>query len=87
MLTVCKLLLLTTPFGMVLQYFTSDKDIFSFTRNSKTFVFSTVILMVVLRILALVLEHSGKIIRLVPWRLPTQTLRRSAQVSSSGEIS
>jgi hypothetical protein len=63
-----KLLLLTTPFGMVLQYFGSEKDIFSFTRNAKTFVFATLILMAVLRLLTVVLEHSGKLMNMLPWK-------------------
>ncbi|KAH7401888.1 hypothetical protein DE146DRAFT_444682 [Phaeosphaeria sp. MPI-PUGE-AT-0046c] len=65
-----ELLLLTTPFGIVLQYFGSEKDIFSFARNTKTFLVSTLILMLVLRVLALLLEHSDKLLRLSPWKLP-----------------
>ncbi|KAH4196657.1 hypothetical protein HBH98_032210 [Parastagonospora nodorum] len=61
-----ELLLLPTPFGMVLQYFSSEKDIFSFSRNTKTFVLYTIILMIILCLLVVLLEHSGKLLRLSP---------------------
>ncbi|KAH4071235.1 hypothetical protein HBI23_101520 [Parastagonospora nodorum] len=79
-----ELLLLTTPFGMVLQYFGSEKDIFSFSRNTKTFVLSTIILMIILRLLAVLLEHSGKLLRLSPWGQPARVGRRTSSVSDQG---
>jgi hypothetical protein len=69
---------------MVLQYFGSEKDIFSFTRNTKTFVLSTVILMMVLRLLALLLEHSGKLLRLSPWRRSKGIARQDSSATRQG---
>ncbi|KAI8935688.1 hypothetical protein NX059_007209 [Plenodomus lindquistii] len=57
-----ELLLFTTPFAMVLQYFGSEKDIFSFKRNPTTFIIATLVLMLVLRLLTLLLEHPDRIL-------------------------
>jgi hypothetical protein len=69
---------------MVLQYFGSEKDIFSFTRNAKTFVFATLILMAVLRLLTLLLEHSGRIIKMLPWKIPFQSRRQESLTADQG---
>lgn len=63
-----ELLLFTTPFAMVLQYFGSENNIFSFKRNPTTFVVATLILMLVLRILTLLLEHADGLIKLATSR-------------------
>ncbi|CAN9390927.1 unnamed protein product [Alternaria alternata] len=60
-----ELLLLTTPFGIVLQYFGSEQEIFSFNRNPKTFVLATIVLMLVLRLLTLSLEYGGILFKLI----------------------
>ncbi|CAN9133224.1 unnamed protein product [Alternaria alternata] len=60
-----ELLLLTTPFGIVLQYFGSEQEIFSFNRNPKTFVLATIVLMLVLRLLTLSLEYGGVLFKLI----------------------
>ena len=82
LLTSHQLLLFTTPFGMVLQYFGSEKDIFSFTRNPKSFVVATLILMLVLRILTLLLEHAEFLLRLFTWK---KSPARSSQQRPSSE--
>ncbi|KAH9860765.1 hypothetical protein J1614_012098 [Plenodomus biglobosus] len=63
-----ELLLFTTPFAMVLQYFGSENNIFSFKRNPTTFVVATLILMLILRILTLLLEHADGLIKLATSR-------------------
>ncbi|KAL1793160.1 hypothetical protein ACET3X_008142 [Alternaria dauci] len=77
-----ELLLLTTPFGMVLQYFGSEQDIFSFNRNPKTFVLATVVLMLVLRLLTLFLEYGGTLYA----RMYQKSSKQSATLSPSEEI-
>ncbi|KAF1845932.1 uncharacterized protein K460DRAFT_417114 [Cucurbitaria berberidis CBS 394.84] len=67
-----ELLLFTTPFGMVLQYFGSEKDIFSFNRNPKTFILATLILMLVLRLFTLLLEHADGLLKFIPWKPPAR---------------
>jgi hypothetical protein len=49
------LVLATTPFIITLQYFTSDRKLFPFERNARTFFVSVLVLMPVLFILALML--------------------------------
>ncbi|EUC36893.1 hypothetical protein COCCADRAFT_33883 [Bipolaris zeicola 26-R-13] len=71
-----ELLLLTTPFGMVLQYFDSEAQILFFKRSPKTFVLATIVLMLLLRLLALALQHGGTLLRLL-YRKPSVTPKRS----------
>ncbi|XP_014561612.1 hypothetical protein COCVIDRAFT_33601 [Bipolaris victoriae FI3] len=71
-----ELLLLTTPLGMVLQYFSSEQEILFFKRNPKTFVLATLVLMLLLRLLALALQHGGTLLRLL-YRKPSVTPKRS----------
>jgi hypothetical protein len=72
---------------MVLQYFGSDKDIFSFTRNAKTFVLATVILMLVLRLLTVLLEHSGRLMTMIPWKISVPYYRRNTSSQRRGASS
>lgn len=83
-----QLLLLTTPFGMVLQYFDSEAQILFFKRSPKTFVLATIVLMLLLRLLALALQHGGTLLRLL-YRKPSVTPKRSqppGQNSSESRI-
>jgi hypothetical protein len=64
-----KLLLFTTPLAIVLQYFGSEKEIFSFDRNPKTFVLATLIVMGVLRLIALLFEHADWFLKMIPWKI------------------
>jgi len=68
---------------MVLQYFGSEKDIFAFNRNPKTFVLATIILMVVLRIFMLVLEHAGSLLKFMPWKSTNSQLPPAVKDSPS----
>lgn len=71
-----ELLLLTTPLGVVLQYFSSEQEILFFKRSPKTFVLATIVLMLLLRLLALALQHGGTLQRLF-YRKPSAAPRRS----------
>jgi hypothetical protein len=62
---------------MMLQYFGAEKDIFSFNRNPKTFIFATLILMVLLRLMALLFEHAGKVMRFLPWNTTFKTKKHA----------
>ena len=64
---------------MVLQYFGSEKDIFAFDRNPKTFVLATVVVMLVLRLFALVFEHASSLFRMFPWKTPHASNERNEE--------
>lgn len=76
-----QLLLFTTPSQMVLQYFGSEKDIFAFDRNPKSFVLVSVILMVILRLLTLLFEHAHSLLKIVPWKESIQVNAEMRQSS------
>ncbi|EUC40142.1 hypothetical protein COCMIDRAFT_41480 [Bipolaris oryzae ATCC 44560] len=65
-----ELLLLTTPLGMVLQYFSSEQEVLFFKRSPTTFVLATLVLMLLLRLLALVLQYGGTLLRFL-YRKPS----------------
>jgi hypothetical protein len=70
---------------MVLQYFGSEKDIFGFDRGPKTFVFATLILMIILRLMAVLLEYSGRLAGLLSRKKPVQG-RQHSPGASQGEL-
>jgi hypothetical protein len=79
------LLLLTTPFGIVLQYFGSEQEIFSFNRNPKTFVLATIVLMLVLRLLTLSLEYGGALFKLICRKSSNRSTASSTSEGTQGE--
>ncbi|CAN9438234.1 unnamed protein product [Alternaria alternata] len=80
-----ELLLLTTPFGIVLQYFGSEQEIFSFNRNPKTFVLATIVLMLVLRLLTLSLEYGGVLFKLIYRKRSNRSTTSSPSGGSQGK--
>ena len=80
-----QLLLLTTPLGMVLQYFGSDQAVFSFNRNPTTFVLATIVLMLLLRVLALLFEYADVLVRLVYVKSSSRAKAPRPPVANEGE--
>lgn len=60
---VFQLLLLTTPFGIVLQYFSSEQQVIFFKRSPTTLVLATLVLMLLLRVLIVAIPYCGTSLR------------------------
>jgi hypothetical protein len=71
---------------MVLQYFSSEKGIFAFNRNPKTFILATILLMLLLRLLTLVLEHADTLWRKVLRIKPTRSTQQNVSGESRGKL-
>jgi hypothetical protein len=56
-----QIILFTTPFILALQYFGSERDIFSFDRNMKNFVFCVLVLMAALRLFVIALNAPSQL--------------------------
>jgi hypothetical protein len=58
---VVQIILFTTPFILALQYFGAERDIFSFDRNMKNFVFCVLVLMAALRLFVVALNAPSQL--------------------------
>lgn len=81
------LVLATTPFIIALQYFTSDKPLFPFERNIRTFIYSILILIPLLFVCALALYGFDKYKWELIWKLYAALgrKRRKPQKNLSGK--
>jgi hypothetical protein len=70
---------------MVLQYFGSDKAVFSFNRNPTTFVLATIVLMLLLRVLALLFEYADVLVKLVYIKTSSRARVPGPPVENEGE--
>jgi hypothetical protein len=62
-----QIILFTTPFILALQYFGSERDIFSFDRNMKNFIFCVLVLMAALRLFVVALNAPSQLKNILFW--------------------